>query len=91
MLGLTGTPMAIGAVAVFGSSFMNYVLFKQLNLGENKDTLAFAIELKEIYFSYETTCKFLLQLNRSICYNSYEKVIIGMGINCKLISGVAVT
>ena len=33
MLGLTGLPMAIGALAVFGSSFMNYVLFDRLKLG----------------------------------------------------------
>lgn len=29
MLGLTGTPMAIGALAVFGSSFMNFFFFKK--------------------------------------------------------------
>ena len=44
MLGLTGTPMAIGAMAVFGSSFMNYMIFHHLKLGERKDTIAFAIE-----------------------------------------------
>ncbi|AMB99784.1 transcriptional regulator [Aerococcus urinaehominis] len=44
MLGLTGTPMAIGAMAVFGSSFMNFVIFHKLKLGERKDTIAFAIE-----------------------------------------------
>nr|WP_281250254.1 hypothetical protein [Virgibacillus proomii] len=27
MLGLTGVPMAIGALAVFDSSFINYVFF----------------------------------------------------------------
>ncbi|HES1555924.1 TPA: PTS fructose transporter subunit IIC [Streptococcus pyogenes] len=44
MLGLTGIPMAIGALSVFGSSFMNGVLFYRLKLGERKDNIAFAIE-----------------------------------------------
>ena len=44
MLGLTGIPMAIGALSVFGSSFMNGVLFYKLKLGERKDNIAFAIE-----------------------------------------------
>ncbi|HGI6904678.1 TPA: PTS sugar transporter subunit IIC [Streptococcus pyogenes] len=44
MLGLTGIPMAIGALSVFGSSFMNGVLFYRLKLGEKKDNIAFAIE-----------------------------------------------
>lgn len=44
MLGLTGMPMAIGALSVFGSSFLNGVLFHKLKLGERKDNIAFAIE-----------------------------------------------
>ncbi|GAY69669.1 PTS fructose transporter subunit IIC [Streptococcus canis] len=44
ILGLTGIPMAIGALSVFGSSFMNGVLFHRLKLGERKDNIAFAIE-----------------------------------------------
>ncbi|HES9049681.1 TPA: PTS fructose transporter subunit IIC [Streptococcus pyogenes] len=44
MLGLTGIPMAIGALSVFGFSFMNGVLFYRLKLGERKDNIAFAIE-----------------------------------------------
>ncbi|EHI68900.1 PTS sugar transporter subunit IIC [Streptococcus ictaluri] len=44
MLGLTGIPMAIGALSVFGSSFMNGVLFHKLKLGERKDNITFAIE-----------------------------------------------
>ncbi|HES0252377.1 TPA: PTS sugar transporter subunit IIC [Streptococcus pyogenes] len=44
MLGLTGIPMAIGALSVFGSSFMNGVLFYRLKLSERKDNIAFAIE-----------------------------------------------
>lgn len=44
MLGLTGIPMAIGALAVFGSSFMNYVFFSKMKFGSKKDTIAVAIE-----------------------------------------------
>ncbi|MEG0502365.1 MAG: PTS sugar transporter subunit IIC, partial [Cellulosilyticaceae bacterium] len=40
----TGLPMAIGALAVFGSSFMNYVFFKKMKFGSKKDTIAVAIE-----------------------------------------------
>lgn len=44
MLGLTGIPMAIGALSVFGSSFLNLVLFKKLKFGNKKDIIAVAIE-----------------------------------------------
>ncbi|MCL6572317.1 MAG: PTS sugar transporter subunit IIC [Bacillus sp. (in: Bacteria)] len=44
MLGLTGIPMAVGALAVFGSSFMNYVLFDRLKFGDRKTTISVAIE-----------------------------------------------
>jgi fructose-specific phosphotransferase system IIC component len=44
MIGLTGTPMAIGALAVFGSSFMNFVFFSKMKFGSKKDTIAVAIE-----------------------------------------------
>lgn len=44
MLGLTGIPMAIGALAVFGSSFLNFVFFKKMKFGSKKDTIAVAIE-----------------------------------------------
>jgi len=44
MLGLTGGPMAIGALAVFGSSFMNYVLFDRMKFGDRKTTISVAIE-----------------------------------------------
>lgn len=33
MLGLKGLPMAIGALSVMGSSFMNFVLFHRLKFG----------------------------------------------------------
>lgn len=44
MLGLTGIPMAIGALAVFGSSFLNFVFFHKMKFGTKKDTIAVAIE-----------------------------------------------
>lgn len=44
IIGLTGTPMAIGALAVFGSSFMNYVFFSKMKFGSKKDTISVAIE-----------------------------------------------
>lgn len=44
MIGLTGVPMAIGALAVFGSSFMNYVFFSKMKFGSKEDDIAVAIE-----------------------------------------------
>ncbi|MDZ4994562.1 PTS sugar transporter subunit IIC [Clostridium perfringens] len=44
MLGLTGAPMAIGALSVFGSSFLNFVLFSKMKFGSKKDTISVAIE-----------------------------------------------
>ncbi|MFD2044678.1 PTS sugar transporter subunit IIC [Ornithinibacillus salinisoli] len=44
MLGLTGIPMAIGALAVFGSSFMNFVFFHRMKFGDRKTTISVAIE-----------------------------------------------
>jgi fructose-specific phosphotransferase system IIC component len=44
IIGLTGVPMGIGALAVFGSSFMNYVFFSKMKFGSKKDTIAVAIE-----------------------------------------------
>ncbi|WP_024614257.1 PTS sugar transporter subunit IIC [Clostridium sp. Ade.TY] len=44
MLGLTGAPMAIGALSVFGSSFLNFILFKKMKFGSKKDTISVAIE-----------------------------------------------
>src|SRR5699024_4473221 len=39
-----GVPMAIGALAVFGSSFMNFVLFHRMKFGDRKTTISVAIE-----------------------------------------------
>ena len=36
--------MAVGALAVFGSSFMNYVFFSKMKFGSKKDTISVAIE-----------------------------------------------
>lgn len=44
MLGLTGLPMAIGALSVFGSSFLNFVFFSKMKFGSKKDSIAVAIE-----------------------------------------------
>ena len=44
IIGLTGVPMGIGALAVFGSSFMNYVFFSKMKFGSKKDTISVAIE-----------------------------------------------
>ncbi|MGX6591034.1 PTS sugar transporter subunit IIC [Cetobacterium ceti] len=44
MLGLTGLPMAIGALSVMGSSFMNFVFFDRMKFGDRSTTIAVAIE-----------------------------------------------
>lgn len=44
MLGLTGLPMGIAAVACFGGSFTNALIFKRLKLGDNGRVLAVMLE-----------------------------------------------
>lgn len=44
MLGLKGLPMAIGALSVMGSSFMNFVFFDRMKFGDRSTTIAVAIE-----------------------------------------------
>lgn len=44
MLGLTGLPMAIGALSVMASSFMNFVFFDRMKFGDKTTTIAVAIE-----------------------------------------------
>ena len=44
IIGLTGVPMGIGALAVFGSSFMNYIFFSKMKFGDQKDNISVAIE-----------------------------------------------
>ena len=44
IIGLTGVPLGIGALVVFGSSFMNYVFFSKMKFASKKDNIAVAIE-----------------------------------------------
>ena len=44
MMGLTGLPMGIAAVACFGGAFSNAVIFKMLKLGDNSRVLAVILE-----------------------------------------------
>ena len=44
IINLTGVPMAVGALSVFGSSFLNYVFFSKMKFGSKKDTISVAIE-----------------------------------------------
>ncbi len=44
MLGLTGLPMAVGALSVMSSSFMNFVFFDRMKFGDRSTTIAVSIE-----------------------------------------------
>ncbi|WP_338208141.1 PTS sugar transporter subunit IIC [Lactiplantibacillus paraxiangfangensis] len=44
LIGLTGVPMAIGALGCTGNSFLNFSFFRKLKFGDNSTTLAVAIE-----------------------------------------------
>jgi len=44
IMGLTGQPMAIGALAVFGSGFLNYIFFRNMKLTTPRETTSVAIE-----------------------------------------------
>ncbi|WP_084252764.1 PTS sugar transporter subunit IIC [Devriesea agamarum] len=44
MMGLQGAPMAIGALSVFGSSFMNFILFLRMKFGGRRETISVAVE-----------------------------------------------
>ena len=44
LLGLTGLPMAIGALTCTGSSFVNFIMFRQLKIGNASKAFAVAIE-----------------------------------------------
>ena len=44
MLGLTGLPMGIAAIACFGGSFTNALIFKRLKFGDNSKVLAVMLE-----------------------------------------------
>ena len=45
LLGLTGVPMAIGALTCTGASFVNYVMFSRLNIGGPSKAFAVFVEL----------------------------------------------
>ncbi len=44
MLGLTGLPMGIAAIACFGGSFTNGIIFRQLKLGDKGKVMAVMLE-----------------------------------------------
>ena len=44
MLGLTGLPMGIAAIACFGGSFTNGMIFKRLHFGNNGNVIAVMME-----------------------------------------------
>ena len=44
LIGLTGIPMAVGALGCTGNSFLNFALFKKMKFGDDSTTLAVAIE-----------------------------------------------
>lgn len=44
LIGLTGVPMAIGALCCTGCSFLNFTLFRKLHFGDEATTLAVTIE-----------------------------------------------
>lgn len=44
LLGLTGLPMGIGALACTGNSFLNFSLFRKLKFGDDATTVAVTIE-----------------------------------------------
>lgn len=44
MMGLTGLPMGIAAIACFGGAFSNAVVFKALKLGNNSNVVAVILE-----------------------------------------------
>ncbi|MGV3244747.1 PTS sugar transporter subunit IIC [Staphylococcus sp. 11261D007BR] len=59
LLGLTGIPMAIGALGCMGSSFVNYNMFRKLKIGNRGKAFAVAVEpLTQI----DTIVKYPLQL-----------------------------
>lgn len=44
IMGLTGQPMGIGAMAIFGSGFLNYTFFRNMGLTTPQETISVAIE-----------------------------------------------
>lgn len=44
MIGLSGQPMAIAGLAIFGTAACNYIFFKKLRIGDNADAIAVTVE-----------------------------------------------
>lgn len=44
MIQMTGSPMAIAGLAIFGTAACNYIIFKRLKIGDNSDAIAVTIE-----------------------------------------------
>ncbi|MCI1985106.1 MAG: PTS sugar transporter subunit IIC [Lactobacillus sp.] len=44
LIGLTGIPMAIGALCCTGNSFLNFTFFRKMKFGDNATTIAVTIE-----------------------------------------------
>ncbi|MFD1672367.1 PTS sugar transporter subunit IIC [Agrilactobacillus yilanensis] len=44
LIGLTGVPMAVGALGCTGNSFLNFSLFRKLNFGGNSTAVAVTVE-----------------------------------------------
>lgn len=44
MIGLTGQPMAIAGLAIFGTAACNYIFFRRLNIGDQADAIAVTVE-----------------------------------------------
>lgn len=44
MIQMTGSPMAIAGLAIFGTAACNYLIFKRLKIGDNSDAIAVTIE-----------------------------------------------
>lgn len=44
MIEMTGTPMAIAGLAIFGTASCNYILFRRLKIGDSSDAVAVTVE-----------------------------------------------
>ena len=44
LIGLTGVPMAVGALGCYGSSILNGMLFEKIHFGDRSTSIAVAIE-----------------------------------------------
>ncbi|WP_114602668.1 PTS sugar transporter subunit IIC [Staphylococcus sp. EZ-P03] len=82
LLGLTGVPMAIGALTCTGSSFVNFMLFRTLKIGGLGKAFAVAVEpLTQI----DTIAKYPIQLYGANAivgmFNAIIVTIAGLVIN----------